>query len=414
MELAKTTPEQRAEIYEDVRTLVVPGFLAHPVSVGSARFVLRSIDRSDWEVLEYRTHGLNNKEWRSWCLATSIWMVNGSLIDDGDEETTCRLYETIVNLPQAVVDTLYSVLNGLMKRVMAASDVVEAFLYESESRFLWRTHGGHLLDRRRLHGPQRFYNPVFSLWIYYNQMEDQREADENSWTMAKFAVGPHAPKGVKKLNAQDKKREGDTKRRRESTQDRIYYEVKGLIAKKGEDKDTGHRPFQEVIMAETEEELRESMRRWVEGKKDHHDNVVDNVKARIKYERELREEEKKKRRAALDAALEEEGFKRNQLTPLAGKSGRDFLERMAARLPGAKTVVDDNTHNSAYEKYIKHNPEVGDLHVDEDGNIVSRSPVTEDMLEVLSKPDEAAAETLQQKIEKRRPTAEFVDEEEGV
>lgn len=411
MELAKTTPEQRAEIYGDVRSLIVPGFLAHSVSIGSARFVLRSIDRADWNVLEYRTHGLTNKQWRSWCIATSIWMVNGSLVGE-DEETTCRLYEALVGLPRAVIDMLYSVLNGLMRRVMGASDVVESYLYETESRALWRTHGTALLERHRGHSPQRFYNPVFSLWIYYNQMEDQREAEDQAWTMTKFAVGPHAPKGVKKLNAQDKKREADMKRRRESTQDRIYYEVKGLLSKKDDAEQTGNQPFQQVIMAETEEELRESMRRWVAGEADDHDRVVDNVKARIKYEVETRRAEARKRREALDAALEEEGFTRSQPMLLSGEAGKKFIERMRSRMPGAKTVVDDHTHNSAYKKYIEHNPDVGDLHVDEEGNIRSLRPVTEEMLDVLRKPDESGQETLQQKIEKRKPTATFVDDEE--
>lgn len=413
MELAKTTPEQRAEIYDDVRSLIVPGYLAHGVSVGSARFVLRTIDRADWSVLEFRTYGQGEREWRAWCVATSIWMVNSSLLID-DEEATCRLYEALVELPKGVIDTLYSVLNGLMRRVMSASDVVESFLYEKESRSLWSTHGTPLLNRCDVQAPQRFHNPVFSLWIYYNQMEDQRETDEHAWTLTKFSAGPHAPKSVKKLNAQDKKREGDTKRRRESTQDRVFYEAKGLLTKKGEKDETGHRPFQRVIMAETEEELRESMERWVAGVKDDHDGVVDNVKAKIKYEVESRKEEQHKQRQALDAALEEEGFQRNQLTPLTGEAGKNYMERMRARLPGAKRVVDDQTHNSAYIKYIENNPEVGDLHIDDEGRIKSLRPVTEEMIEVLSKPDEGGSgESLQQQIENRKPTATFVDDEEG-
>lgn len=168
-------------------------------------------------------------------------------------------------------------------------------------------------------------------------------------------------------------------------------------------------------MAETEEELRESMRRWVAGEKDDHDRVVDNVKAKIKYDVESRRDEARRRREALDAALEEEGITRSQPVMLSGDAGKKFLDRMRSRLPGAKTVVDDHTHNSAYRKYIEHNPEVGDLYVDEQtGEVVSRHPVTEDMLEVLRKPEPGSQETLQQKIEKRKPTATFIDDgEEG-
>jgi hypothetical protein len=411
VQLARTTPEQRSEIYDDVRSLIVPGFLSHVVSVGTARFVLRTLDRADWELLEYRSWGLPTKEWKAWCVATSVWMVNGSVVDD--EDSTCRLFETFSNLPEGVIEMLYSVLNGLMRRVIAASQITEGFLYETESRSLWSTEGRAIVDRRLTRRVQRFHNPVISLWIYYNQMEDRREREEQDWTLTKFMVGPHAPKSVKKLNSQDNQRTNDMKRRRESIQDRVYYEAKGLVARK-DDKDgaSAKKPFQEVIMAETPEELQESMRRWVAGIKDDHDNVVDNVKAKIKYEVEKRKEDAAKRRRALDDALQEEGFSRNQLTPLGGEAGKKFLERMRSRMPGARTVVDDHTHNSAYKKYIENNPDVGDLHVDDEGNIVSRTPVTAEMLEVLTKPDASERPSLQEQIESRRPTATFVDEGE--
>jgi hypothetical protein len=410
MELAKTTPQQRAEIYEDVKQLLVPGFLAHGFSIGPARFVMRSIDREDWTLLQYRTNGLQEREWRAWCVATSIWMVNGSLLR-GDENATYDLYGLFYGLPRGVLDTLYSILNGLMRRVIEASDRVEGYLYEEDSRTLWRTEGRAVQEHRQTRPVQRFHNPIISLWAYYNQMEDLREAQEHEWTLAKFAVSPHAPKSVKKLNAQDNKRVADMKRNREGVLDRVYYEAKGLLTRKGSEKeDTGNRPFQQVIMAETEEDLRESMRRWVAGIKDDHDSVVDNVKARIKHGVEQRKEDNRKRREALDRALEEEGFVRNQLTPLAGDAGRQFLERMQSRIPGAKRVYNDQTHNSAYQKYIENNPEIGDLHLDDEGNLVASSPVTEEMLEVLTKPDQQ--QTLQEQVQSRRPTATFSEEGE--
>jgi hypothetical protein len=411
MELAKTTSEQRSEIYDDVRTLLVPGFLSQAVSIGSARFVMRSIDQADWDLLQYRAWGLGEHDWRSWCVAMAIWMVNGSVVSN-DEVATCRLFEAFVELPRDTLNMLYNLVTSLMRRVERAGDLLEGFLYEHESRSLWRTDGEGLRQRKATHAMQRFHNSVISLWIYYNQMEDRRESEDHDWVLTKFLVSPHAPKSVKKLNAQDKKRDADTRRRRERVQDRVYYEAKGLLSKKGEKDQTDNRPFQQVIMAETEEELRESMRRWVEGKKDDHDRVVDNAKAKIKYEVEKRKEDNVKRRGALDAALKEEGITRNQLVPLAGDAGKKFLERMQARFPGAKYVVDDHTHNSAYQKYIEKNPEVGDLHVDEEGNIKSLRPVTEDMVDVLRKPDQNARETLQDKISQRRPTATFVDDGE--
>lgn len=412
MDLAPTTPEQRAEIYEDVRSLIAPGFLAHPVAVGEVRLCLRSLDPVDWEVLQYRIHGQAERQWKSWLVASSVWLVDGVVIL-GDENALWSLYKTCEGLPTTVLNMLYSALTGLTRRATKAYSVLEAFLYESESRRLWKTEGPSISEHRASRPWQRFHNPLVSLWVYYNQMEDHREQDEHDWQLVKFSVGPHAPKSIKKLSAQDRQRDGDMLKRRQRVMDKAYYVSKGFIEPDPEvEGQSSIRHRDEIRMAETPDELRESMRRWVAGIKDDHDLVVDRVKSKIKHDVEERRHQQKMRRQALDAALAEEGFTRNQPLPLSGDAGQKFLDRMKERLPGASVVVEDRTHNRAYSKYIENNPEIGDLQVDEEGNIVTHRPVTEDMLEVLKKPENPQGPSLQEQVEGRRPTAQFVDEEE--
>lgn len=412
MELVKTTAEQREGIYEDVRSLLVPGFLSQAVKIGDLRLSLRTLSEPDFFLLRNRAFGLEGKQQLSWGLAQAVWMVNGSLVEN-DEGALCELAEAFDNLPSVARDLLNRVFKSLMNRLIEANERIEAFLFENESRVLWKSQGAALTHQTPWLRYQKLHNPVISLWVYYNQMEDSRLSYEREWTFTKFVMAPHAPKAAKKMSGQDSKAEADLKRERQRTLDRVYYEAKGLLDREGKKTEKGEsakeRFKSDLIMAETEEELRESMRRWVEGIKDDHDHVVDNVKARIKHGVETRKKDREKQRAALDRALEEEGFSRNQLTPLAGEAGKKFLDRMRSKYPGASMVVDDNTHNSAYKKYIEKNPEVGDLHVDEEGNIVSLSPVNPDMLEMLKRPDDggvpaAQGPTLQDKITQRRPT----------
>jgi hypothetical protein len=411
MELAPTTPEQRAEIYEDVRSMLVPGFLSHHVQVDEARFCLRSLDREDWELLQHRGHGQSGLQWKAWAVASSIWMVNGRIVL-GDEDSIYALAETFAEAPKTVLEALYSTVNGLMRRVGYASDRIEGFLYEQESRRMWGTHGDVLVAQRGGRSYQRFGNAVISLWVYYNRMEDHRESEEHDWVIAKFLASPHAPKGVKKISAKDKQRGDDMERRRQRVMDRTFYEAKGLLARPTEKEAKNFRSRDDVRMAETPEELREVMRRWVAGIKDDHDHVVDNTKSRIKHDVEDRKRQAARRREALDQALVEEGFTRNQPLPLSGEAGKKFLDRMRARMPGASVVVDDHTHNRAYSKYIENNPDVGDLYVDEEGRVVSSRPVNPEMLEIMRKPADGERLSLQQQIERRRPTAQFVDEGE--
>ncbi len=408
MQLVKTTSEQRSEIYEDLRQLLVPGFLAHPVSVNGVHLVLRSLDSSDWYMLRYRAHGSSEQQWRAWVVAESTWMVNGSVLLR-EEDARPLLYQMCVALPSNALANLYGVVIALLRRARTAATRIEGFLYEDESRQLWHSDGQALLAREGHHGILLPKNPILKLWIYYNQVEDQREHNDYLWSLAKFQAGPHAPKGIKKVNAQDAKRANELVARRQQVMDRTYYVAKGMIDDTPEGQAAGKRRFQEVIEAQSPEELREEMRRWVAGEKDDHDRVVEAIKTKIRTEVEGRRERERLRREALQKALEDEGFKPSRLVPLSGKAGQEFLERVKAKVPGVSKVLDDRTHNSAYEKYIAKPAAVGTLQVGDDGLVHEGEGADPRMIEMMRKPSPGDPGSLQQQIEQRRPTVTFVD-----
>jgi hypothetical protein len=407
MDLVVTTPEQRTSIYTDVRQMLRPGFLAHPLDVNGSRLVLRSLNDDDWTLLQYRASGVSDIGWQRWAIAASIWMVDGQVVL-GDESTLSRLHEMCCVMPRSMLDDVYSVFTGLLKRVTEAARRAEAFLYENESRFMWRSEGSRIVGR-----DSTGLNAVQKLWLYFNETEDDHEHNQYLWDLAKFQIGPHAPKGVKKIVAQDRQSSQSLRRKRQSVLDRIYYEASGLIPREDRVKKKEKKRAQEFWQAESEEELRDEMRKWVQGIKDRHDLVVDGVKAKIRHDVETRRSAEETRRRALQVALEEAGISKTQLTPLTGEAGRQLLERARARIPGVSRVLDSNKHNSAYDKYIKNNPDVGRLAVDDDGNIVSDLPSEEAMLDILTKPGpDSLPSDLQTRIQSRRPT--LADEgEEG-
>jgi hypothetical protein len=414
MQLAQTTTEQRSEIYEDVRTLLRPGFLAHRVEINGSLFVLRSLNEQDWIFLQYRTRPDSVLDWKRWSVAASTWMVNGQSVL-GDEGVLYRIYEMCRSLPSSILDDLYAVLNALMRRVREATDRIEAFLYEDESRYLWRSEGERLVADGRCGIGEMGLNPVQKLWVYFNRTEDESREDQSKWEIAKFIAGPHVPKGIKKINAKDKQTQDDLKRRRKEARDRVFYEAMGVIPKR-EVKAKKKERFGDwnVQLAETEEELQDEMRRWVEGVKDPHDDVIDFVKSKIKTEKEGGRARAKAQREALSRAMQEEGITKSQLVPLTGSAAAEFIERVKARVPGVSKVLQDETHNSAYDKYIKNNPEVGILSVDEEGNIRSPTQVNpEEMVEMLRKPEEGEQKDLQEQISKRRPTMESLHGDKG-
>ena len=411
MQLPKTTIQQRAGIYTDLRELLTPGFLAHPVTVNGVVFVLRSLDISDWYLLRYRAHGASEHGWRAWVVATATWMLNGSVVLN-EEDALPLLYQMCFALPIRALENIYEAVMALVRRSRDCTQLIEAFLYEEESRNLWRSDGAALLASPGERMFLRARNPVLKLWTMHNQMEDLRGHNDYLWQMAKFQAGPHAPKGLKKINAQDRKRENDLEARRQQVMDRTYYVAKGMVDESPKDSRKSKRRFQDVVLAESPEELREEMRRWVAGEKDDHDRVIEGVKGRIREEVEGRRKKNKERQTALQKALEDEGMQSTNLVPLSGKAGQEFIERVKARVPGVSKVMQDNTHNSAYEKYIAKPTEAGALRVDDDGRVTSDLPTDENMLDVMRKPQGKDPVSLQQKIENRRPTATFLEDDE--
>lgn len=412
MQLGATTPEQRHRIYEDVRSLISPGFLIHHVSINGARFVLRSLSDDDWFVLRTRTWGATVREWKAWLVSSAVWMVDGQVVL-GEGDSAYRLFEMCMAMPQALLDDLEMLVTALMTRVSEATHVVEAFMYEDESRMLWKSQGG-ARPETTFYGDVVGGNPVRRIWAYFNSFEDQREHNEYLWSLSKFMASPHAPKAVKKLQAQDQQNKSEEKRRRQKTMDRCYYEAAGLIPRASvEERRKGVRgPWQDVHMAETPEELQEVMRRWVLGIKDDHDRVVEGAKSRIRKEVEERKAKAKAQRQALDAALEEEGISGTSLIPIAGQAGQEFLDRVRKRVPGTSKVFQDQTHNSAYDKYIAKDPNAGNLRVDEDGRIMSNQPTNPELVNMMLRPEDGG-HTLQEQIARRRPTASFSDDGEG-
>lgn len=414
MHLGTTTFEQRHTSYEDVRALLTPGFLVHHVSVNGSRFVLRSLNDDDWFVLRTRTWGASVREWKAWLVSSAIWMVDGQLVL-GEGDIAYRLFEMCLHMPETVLDDLDMLVTALMKRVSEAAGGIEGFMYEDESRVMWKSQGGAQPDTY-FHGKQVGTNPVRRIWSYFNQIEDTRENNDYMWQLTKFMVSPHAPKGVKKIQATDQKNKGEETRRRQQTMDRIFYESIGAIKKaSAEERRKGARgPWQEVRMAESTEELQEVMRRWVEGIKDDHDDVVDGVKSRIKHEVEGRKANALAQQKALRRALDEEGITKSNLIPIAGQAGQEFLDRVRQRMPGTSQVVQDASHNSAYEKYIAKNPEVGNLRVDDEGRVTSTRPADPEMVNMMLRPDAGEDKpSLQEQITARHPTAKFRDDGEG-
>ena len=389
MEVRTTSPLVRSQMYEDVRQLLRPGFLSHPVKINGCPVVLRTLTQDDLFLLRHRAGENYGKDWQNWVIATSIWMLEGQ-VTVGDPNIQYLIYERIKALPRMFREDLFSVFTALMNRTSKAMDNLEAFFYEDESRHLWISEGMSMLERPPFMGaPVLALNGIQKTWISYNRYEDKRGERKFWWGLSKFIVQPHAPKGITKLNNSEKKEEELEKKRRQRVMDLAYWRFRGVISDAEEQRTKVLKDPGEVVAAETVEDLQQEMANWVAGKKDPHDKVIDFVKAKIKGDVESRRQSEEDRIAAIQNQLEEEELDEPAFMPLMGEAAEAIKRRLSGPKAPPRVYAGQAAHNSAYEKYIRHNPDVGALVVDEKGyvqNAVAPKATPEELLEMLTAP----------------------------
>lgn len=375
--LKPSTFEERSPFYEDIRSLLNPGFLAYDIEIGDIPLSIRTLTPQDLFLLRHRVgRKPSAKRWKDWLLSTVIWLVDGQVILD-NQESQIRLYKTCAALPSPTRDLLYSFFLNLSQRYQSAVDRLEAYMYESESRFFWKTSGRKHLE----YFGSKPLNAIQQLWVFYNETEDQRERFEAQWSMIKFQVSPHAPKGIKKLNQSDKQAKDNMMNRRRQTCDNMYYLATGVISEAEIQGKKG--PLQTLKMAQTAEELEEEMKNWVQGNKDEHDKIIEFVKGKIRREVEERRAKEQAKMARIQRQIDDLQIEPT-LQPYSGEAAVEIMNKLKRKNPGAKFVFDDHTHNSAYDKYIKNNPDVGSLSVDGD-RIKANKPIDPKLLEMMRK-----------------------------
>lgn len=370
----QTTAAQRDPLYGDVETLLLPGFLTHPVVVQGTPLCLRTLGPGDMFGLKARMTA-PSADWRVWTVASSIWMVNGiSLLDEPG--LIPRLADTVRTLPKNAQDILFTIVIGLFARQNRASTSVESYCYEIQSRYQWRSlKGANFPDHAGVPGVQRLgTNVVQRVWAAFNTYEDQREHDDTLWEGFKLSASAMSPKGIQKLDQKDKERRAKEEQRRQDVRDRFYYWALGIIDSPKSVEDYRKDSAGQREGSKTVEDLEEEMRRWVSGEEDWHDQVVREYKQNIVRRIESDKMERDKRLAALQAEAASRGEDLRPSTALVGYTPDQLSGLVGDRQegsPGARRVsLGGGQQDYLYEKYLGSAPTPGKLKVDGDKLVV--------------------------------------------
>lgn len=359
--LPKTTPEQRAPLYEDLELFLSPGFLSHTVEIGPVKLALRTLNPGDMFLLRSRVGEATDEDWRLWIIASAVWVVNGYTLL-GQHNAAVGVVRVLDRLPHRAIDKLFSVMLALFARQSKALQAVEPYCYESISRFNWRTYGGHPLPLHAgIEGAESLgANNIQRMWTFYNDVEDQRVRDEALWEGFKLSASAMSPKGVKKIDQKDRQIRQQEDERRQALQDKFFYLAKGILTPEGETQD-GEKVAK--LGSKSADDLADEMYRWVSGDEDEHDRIVGAYKRKViqSYEQEKRE------RAARIKAIRERQETESSLSisnPLTGYTPEQLQELLKGRGPGTPGVrelpaVPHAARDYLYNRHLEKGPDSG-------------------------------------------------------
>ncbi len=368
--LQNTTLEQRVPYYGDIETLISVGFLSHSVVVNEVPLSLRSLGPGDMFVLRTRLASAKGEDWISWVIASSIWMVDGVLILN-EPHAILSTYQTVRRLPKVAKEILFSLVSGLLTRQNRAIDCTEAYCYESISRFKWKSlKGAPMHQHSGIPGQESLgTNHVQRMWTFYNEVEDIRIAEESAWEGFKMVASSQSPKGVKKIDEQDKLTWQKELARRQEVRDRFFYVTTGVLSKE----DATPKKAAGAMSSKSVDDLEHEMYMWVSGQEDEHDRIVNAYKQKIIAKQEERRLERERRAAEFRQKLDNTPLN-TQPTALVGYTQAQLVQILQHRqpgLPGLKTIHDETDHGEyLYTKYLERTPDSNGLVATPEGQLI--------------------------------------------
>lgn len=361
-------------MYEDVQKLLVPGFLSTTIELEGHRFSLRSLSQGDLAFLRHCVRD-NDPAWRYHLVAHSLWMVDGIPLLESKGLAHRAALDHVMRADKTLIRVMIGTAYGFYTRMREAQFFLEPYLYEEESRRMWRglSNGQHPLHTKSsIPGVEKLgLNLIQSSWVSWNRMEDDREAQEYIWSNTKVMVSLQSYKGYEKLHSRDQSRKQSEDERRQNVIDRarnrfLYGPEVTTETPRGES----------VRKARTNEELEDEMRRWIAGDLDDHDQIVEAYKNRIRDEQEERERQKEAILEELRAKREQEEQTLGVPKPLLRPITPEEMAAIRAGQPtsGAKFIVEADPVSRTFNRYLRPTVQAGNLSVDATGKIVEKAP----------------------------------------
>jgi hypothetical protein len=387
--------DRRRPLYKDVEDLITPGFLTHTLVVDGVSIVFRSLDGSRTIPMLHRLDAAQGLDWKRWYIATSVWMIDGFLVDGTPRGNDAYyvFHTWAKNLRYEWVEALFPIIVGIRNRVGRALKIVEAYACEKFSRSLWHTK------------PSLNTEPTLiqRLWVAHNSGQDDFEAENTKWSHTTSIVGSMSGKGAKSLRQSTEKWEQRREdRRRRVIEDAVNWIIQGERSEQAPIfLKVGGIEYEvpKIHASQTVDEMQEELMRAMRGEKDYHDMVMDAHKAQRLAAK--REREQKRKAALRDALADRMQAGLSGETALVGYTADQLRELNPGALQNRTTRADPAApQDSDSDRYLM--PEIRPGWIGLQGTPEAADPVAPE--NPPGDGGDTGGGSLQDKISRRKPT----------
>jgi len=285
--------EKTRTVYSDLEQILFRGFIQQRVKLGELNLVLKSVNLKEIESIEsicgFTDEFDYDAKFASLYTGYSIYVIDGENILEGDRTKFIRTWsKEIKELPEAFIQQLLVRVHELNMRSKSAFRLIEPYSYEDLSRYYWRAYKDRSLTSFEVTGvagsEKLGFNEHQIYWMVLNRTEDSNIKYEGDWGFAKFIASSFNPKGVKSIDNSDKQRRKHEKERRERIKQQLHPDFQEQYIK---------------VEAWSAKELQKQLVDWVEGRKDLHDEMMEQFENQQrnlwdKHQEELQEQIKKR------------------------------------------------------------------------------------------------------------------------
>lgn len=274
----------RDEAYSILHDLIFKGFIVSEMSL-NRRIVFKTVNDAEFDMVRILS-GDNEKQnqlFNSCFLTFSLFCVDGDMILPNRSRRFTEIRNLFLGMPTAFLSRIIKNLNILRNTVSEATDFLEGFCYTNLSRKIWKTLGGMAVYNEQATGvpgsSEMGQNVHQEMWAYINRSIDEDDSYDRQFNLSVMIASASNPKGASHI------------RNQHTTSMKSVEDRRTSLAKMGKSDAREWRPDGWSAPVDTVEQLVQELERQMQGKKDRHDQFMDEYMQKLHNQAEKRAKE---------------------------------------------------------------------------------------------------------------------------